>query len=109
MATVHNWLKDGPDGLPYWVVTENCTKLIETLPMLVYDEHNIEDVDTTLNDHGYDSVSYFLIMQRFTDVKPGQFKAQGEKKIPKYFDDNGLVTFNPNELFATMRDNVHKN
>lgn len=110
VATVHNWLKDGPDGLPYWVMSQQCQNLANTLPMLVYDEHRVEDVDTDSNDHGYDSVSYFLIMQRFTHIKPGSYKGFGEQKIPKYIDDNGLVTFNPNELFSTMRGaNVHTN
>jgi len=45
VAATHNWLSIAPDGLPYWLITENCLNLIRTLPMLVYDEHKIEDVD----------------------------------------------------------------
>lgn len=44
-ALMHNWLSLAPDGLPYWLITENCRKLIDTLPKAVYDEHNIEDID----------------------------------------------------------------
>lgn len=45
VATIHNWLSMGPDGLPYVLFTKNCLNMIKTLPMLPYDEHNIEDVD----------------------------------------------------------------
>ena len=51
VATVHNWLSIGPGGVPYWIITENCKNLIRTLPILVYDSHRIEDVDTSLEDH----------------------------------------------------------
>jgi hypothetical protein len=50
-ATLHNWLQIAPDGLPYWMCTENCTNLIRTLPQLVYDDTKIDEVDTTLEDH----------------------------------------------------------
>lgn len=51
VATVHNWLSDAPDGMPYWVITEDCLDLIRTLPELVYDDKKNEDVDSTLEDH----------------------------------------------------------
>lgn len=51
VATVHNWLSDGPAGRPYWQITENCLSLIKTLPLLTYDERKVEDVDTSLDDH----------------------------------------------------------
>ena len=66
VATTHNWLSMAPDGLPYWVITDNCINLIKTLPMLIYDEHKVEDVDTSQTDgkasidHGYDACSYGL-------------------------------------------------
>jgi hypothetical protein len=38
-----------------------CANLIRTLPTLPYDAINIEDVDTTAEDHAYDGASYFLM------------------------------------------------
>ena len=50
---------------PWWQPTlkihERCANLIRTLPALPYDPHNLEDVDTTVEDHPYDSLSYFLM------------------------------------------------
>ena len=44
VAVMHKWLSM-PLGLPYWLITESCVNLIRTLPMLIYDEHSVEDVD----------------------------------------------------------------
>lgn len=56
-AITKNWLSTAPDGLPYWLISEQCKNLIKTLPALVHDENKVEDVDcfvagtliTTLN------------------------------------------------------------
>lgn len=55
---LHNWLSLGPDGIPYWQITENCVNLIRTLPELVHDENKVEDVDTTGEDHAPDDQRY---------------------------------------------------
>jgi len=48
---LHNWMSIAPDGLPYWMITEDCINLIKELPELVHDENNVEDVDTDGIDH----------------------------------------------------------
>lgn len=53
-----------PDGLPGLQVFENCHNLIRTLPMLVYDQTNPEDIDTTQEDHAYDDLRYALTNYR---------------------------------------------
>lgn len=60
VATIKNWLSTAPDGMPHWLITGNCVNLIRTLPMLVYDEHKVEEIDTDQEDHGADSCSYGL-------------------------------------------------
>lgn len=79
VAAVHNWLQDAPDGLPYWIITENCENLIRTLPLLVYDDHNVEDVDTTQNDHAYDSISYGLNTIKFIGLDVGTVGSRERK------------------------------
>jgi len=49
-----------PDGLPGLMVFETCVNLIRTLPELIADERNPEDVDTTQEDHAYDYLRYLL-------------------------------------------------
>ena len=39
-------------------VFKSCRHMIRTLPVLVYDEHKVEDVDTTQEDHLYDALKY---------------------------------------------------
>jgi len=45
VATVHNWLSIGPDGLPYLMITETCRYLLSSLPLLIHDELRVDDVD----------------------------------------------------------------
>ncbi len=53
----HARFSNAPDGSPWWIITEECVHLIRTLPLLRVEEHNPELVDTTGEDHAYDSVS----------------------------------------------------
>ena len=38
-----------------------CRHFIRTIPNLVYDESNVEDIDTTQEDHIYDECRYVLM------------------------------------------------
>lgn len=91
VATTHNWLSLAPDGLPYWMITENCFHLLTTLPALLIDEHNPEDVETEGNDDNYDSVSYFLYGGvKFIGVKAGAFNyGQGTPFAKVEFNKQG--------------------
>lgn len=58
---VHEFLRTKlHDGLPKLQVFRNCANLIRTLPTLPIDEGNVEDVDTTAEDHPYDALRYGL-------------------------------------------------
>lgn len=70
-ALMHNWLSIAPDGLPYWLITENCTNLIRTLPQLIHDENNIEDCDSSGEDHSGDSCRYGLVHIKWIDANVG--------------------------------------
>jgi hypothetical protein len=45
-------------GYPTMFFFENCTNLLEHLPMLPVDKNNPEDVDTHAEDHAYDALRY---------------------------------------------------
>lgn len=101
VATVHNWLKLAPDKIPYWMVTEGCHNLIRTLPALVYDETNVDDIDTSQEDHGYDSTGYLLMHVKFTNVKAGQYSSVGkERKIQMKTDERGLPVIDHSDFFG---------
>lgn len=80
VATAHNWLQMAPDGLPYWLISESCQHLIRTLPQLVYDDHNIEDVNTEQEDHPYDAVTYGLAQVKFIPIYLGGIAPKPDQK-----------------------------
>ncbi|MBU1092557.1 phage terminase large subunit [Patescibacteria group bacterium] len=63
LARVREALSQAPDGKPYLQFFRSCRKAIETIPALSYDERKrtMEDVNSDLEDHAYDSLRYFLM------------------------------------------------
>lgn len=57
---VDRLLANLPDGKPGLVVFRNCNNLRRTIPELVCDDVNVEDVDTTGEDHPFDALKYSL-------------------------------------------------
>ena len=51
----------GKDGRPMFQVFDTCKHFIRTIPNLVYSESNVEDIDTTQEDHIYDECRYVLM------------------------------------------------
>lgn len=49
------------EGIPMMYVFKNCRHFIRTVPNLVYDSTNVEDIDTRSEDHIYDCVRYVLM------------------------------------------------
>lgn len=69
LARVHDYLKGiASDGKPLMLVFENCYAFIRTMPVLVVDEKNPEDLDTTGEDHVYDEVRY-AVMSTFASIQ----------------------------------------
>ena len=94
VATLHNWLSIAPDGLPYMLVTENCEHLIRTLPLLVYDPYKVEDVDSSLEDHLYDALTYGLSDVKFINTRLGAMSSPDKKKaLPPLINELDLTTF----------------
>ena len=46
------------DGIPMLYVFSTCKHFIRTIPALVYDETNVEDINTEGEDHIYDQCRY---------------------------------------------------
>lgn len=55
------------DGYPQFYVFSNCKQFIRTIPMLCYDEHKVEDIDTEMEDHIADEWRYALMSR---PIKP---------------------------------------
>lgn len=64
---IHYRLAFDDNGFPMMYVFSNCKAFIRTIPLLQYDEHKPEDLDTDGEDHVADEVRY-LCMSR--PIKP---------------------------------------
>lgn len=58
------------NGIPMMYVFRTCDAFIRTIPLLIYDEHKVEDVDTTGEDHVADEVRYMCMMDPINPPKP---------------------------------------
>lgn len=80
---VHERLKFDENGIPMLYFFKNCKNMIRTLPILQYDEHKVEDVNTSQEDHAADSLRYFCNM---IPIKP-QIQRDAPKKAYNPLDD----------------------
>jgi phage terminase large subunit len=71
----HYYLAFDENGIPMFYVFSNCKNFIRTIPLLQYDEHKPEDLDTDGEDHIADAWRYMLMSR---PIKP---------RIPKKPDD----------------------
>ncbi len=69
------------EGLPMLQVFSTCRHFIRTLPALVYDEKDVEDVNTSQEDHIYDMCRYVL-MENPISPRPVE--------VPERFGDDPL-------------------
>lgn len=67
------------EGYAQFYVFENCKHFIRTIPMLCYDEHKLEDIDTDAEDHIADEWRYAMMSRPIKPVLP-------EEQEPILFD-----------------------
>ena len=73
----------------FYIIKGTCPNLIRTIPQMVRDEKNPEDIDTTLEDHSVDACRYALTHTQVPN-KPVQ-------KVPKLQRDINKLMELPNE------------
>ncbi|HWQ51042.1 MAG TPA: terminase family protein [Terriglobales bacterium] len=87
---VHHRLAFDGEGIPMLYVFSTCVHLIRTLPALVYDAADVEDVDTKGEDHAYDELRYICMKNPITPrpqaVKPVQGDDPLELAGPAKYD-----------------------
>ena len=83
----HNRLAFNSDGEAMFYCFNTCREFIRTIPALMYDEKNVEDIDTTMEDHIYDECRYVLMEHPIAaPVKRGEIPAGDdplEQRKPK--------------------------
>ena len=45
-------------GIPMFYCFKSCKQFIRTIPLLIYDDKHVEDIDTDMEDHIYDETRY---------------------------------------------------
>ena len=79
----HYRLAFDENGYPMFYVFNTCKHFIRTIPLLLYDEHKVEDVDTDGEDHIADMWRYVLMS------RPIQPRAKAERDP---YEDSPLKT-----------------
>lgn len=64
---MHYRLSFDENGFPMMYVFRNCRGFIRTIPILMYDEHKVEDIDTDGEDHIADETRYVCMAR---PIKP---------------------------------------
>ena len=81
---VHYRLAFDENGFPMMYIFKNCKAFIRTIPLLQYDEHKVEDLDTANEDHVADEVRYFCMAR---PIKPRMAQK------PDEYENNPLNLF----------------
>lgn len=73
---LHHRLAFDRDGVPMLYVFETCRAFRRTIPLLTYDPHRPEDVDTGLEDHVADEARYMCMARPIRPVKAAERRAK---------------------------------
>lgn len=60
---VHERLKFDDNGYARMYFFDTCEAIARTMPLMMFDEHKVEDLDTDLEDHACDEVRYMCMMR----------------------------------------------
>lgn len=75
---IHERLKFDENGRAMLYIFDNCVNTVRTLPLMMYDEHKPEDLDTDLEDHIADMIRYLCM------ARPIAPRVIEEKKEPMF-------------------------
>lgn len=78
---IHYRLSFDKNGMPMMYIFSNCKAFIRTIPLLQYDKHRVEDLDTTQEDHVADEVRYFCMARPMRPVKAAVEKILGDDPL----------------------------
>ena len=70
----HYRLQFDEHGYPRMYVFEGCKGFLRTIPLMMYDAHKVEDLDTSLEDHIADEWRYMCMARPVKPMKPVEQK-----------------------------------
>lgn len=84
---VHYRLQFDENGIPMMYIFSNCKNFIRTIPLMMYDEHMVEDIDSDLEDHIADETRYMCMARPIAPQIEEQKLEIGEdplnQRVPK--------------------------
>lgn len=82
---LHDWLRDGDDGVPWLTFSPACPECARCIPLLQYDKRNSLDCATEPHDitHAPDAVRY-LVQARPRRAKPLDVRTSAQKELDEY-------------------------
>lgn len=83
---VHYRLAFDENGFPQMYVFRNCRAFIRTIPLLQYDEHRPEDLDTDGEDHVADEVRYFCMARPMKPAAVRTADGFGRSALAQFLD-----------------------
>lgn len=66
---LHYRMRFDEHGIPMMYIFSNCKAFVRTIPLLMYDDHKPEDIDTKLEDHVADEVRYMCMANPMAPIK----------------------------------------
>lgn len=70
----HYRLQFDENGYARCYIFENCRDFIRTIPLMMYDQHKVEDLDTSLEDHIADEWRYMCMERQVVPIMPVEKK-----------------------------------
>jgi hypothetical protein len=89
----HYRLAFDTDGFPMFQVFKTCKHFIRTFPSLVYDDRNVEDIDTSQEDHIYDECRYVLMENPIAPRKAEHLSESDFDPLNQHKKADKYVTF----------------
>ena len=70
----HYRLQFDENGYPRMYVFEGCKGFLRTIPLMMYDAHKVEDLDTSMEDHIADEWRYMCMARPVQPMRPVEQK-----------------------------------
>jgi hypothetical protein len=79
----HERLRLREENPPMMLIYDTCENFIRTIPLLQTDPHNVEDIDTTMEDHVYDEAALICMGRPISMELPKKRKSSYERRIER--------------------------
>lgn len=85
----HYRLQFDVNGYPRMYVFSNCRGFIRTVPLMMYDQYKVEDLDTKLEDHICDEWRYFCMSRPIKPIQPVQQRTILSDPLNQFENEKG--------------------